>query len=516
MPEADLLLKNAHVITMNPSRPIADFVAIKANRILEAGSNTDIESFIGPSTRIKDCHGKTVVPGFIDAHCHIFSFLRKLISVDLSPEAVKNIDDIKLAIKKRVEATPVGEWINATGYSDFYLTEKRHPTRQDIDEVAPDHPVVLCHKSLHACVLNSRALDLAGITRESEEPPGGTIERNLETGEPNGILLDMLGYIREEVMPGMTEAENERGIRLVNDHFLKLGITSVQDATVVNDLKRWNKFRWFKENNLLKSRVYYMAGYENLPQFIEAGMRFLYGDEHLRLGGVKITPSENDESAIFPPQPELNQMVLDIHQKGFQAAIHGVLCETVEAATTAIEFALREQPTANRRHRIEHCSECPDHLLKRMKAAGIHIASQPPFVYYNGERYLATVKKERQAWLYRFRSMMNAGLTVAGSADSPIVNDDPLMGIHCAVNRLAETGQELSPEERVSPLEALAMYTTNAARVAFEEDSKGSIESGKLADLVVLSDDPLTVPHERLREIKVEMTALDGQIVRDE
>ncbi|HEY96426.1 MAG TPA: amidohydrolase [Dehalococcoidia bacterium] len=511
--KVDLVLKNGNIITFDPYNPQADIIGIKDDRILFTGKNEDLDSITGSDIKIIDCEGKTVVPGFNDAHCHIFSFLRKLISVDLSERSVRSIDDIKATIKRKAIQTPAGEWISGTDYNDFYLAEKRHPNRRELDEVAPNHPVVLSHRSLHACVLNSKALSLAGITRETEEPPGGHIDRELDTGEPSGLLIDMLGFIREEVMPSISETELEKGIKLTSEHYLSNGITSLQDATVVNDYTRWQRFCRFKEKQLLKSRLYYMPGVEYFEEFVDAGVSFCSGDTHLKIGHVKITPSETREKRIHPSQPELNKMVLDIHQAGYRAAIHATRYETVESAVNAIENALVQLPQPEHRHRIEHCSECPPHLLDRIRKLGIMVVTQPPFLYYSGERYMATVPSDRQPWLYRIKSMIEAGIPVAGSSDSPIVDDNPLVGIYAAVNRLAASGQEVLTEERISVKQALEIYTRNAAYASFEEKEKGTINEGKFADLVLLSDDPTTVPSEQLKDIKVEMTIVGGKVV---
>ncbi len=512
MPRADLILKNAKVITMNPRQPAAELMAVKDDRIRLVGGCESLESAKGAGTRVIDCQGKTVVPGFNDAHCHIFSFLRKLLSIDLSPPAVNSINDIKAVIARKAQNTPSGQWITGTDYNDFYLAEKRHPTRRDIDEVAPDHPVLLSHRSLHACVLNSRALYLAGITRGTPEPPGAHIERDLNTGEPSGLLLEMLGYVREKVMPSISEAGLIKGITLANREYLSHGLTSVQDATVVNDFHRWQTLRRFIDAGRLKSRVYLMAGIETLSRFREAGMAFGSGDNQLRLGGVKIVPNEAT-GQIYPPQPEFNQQVLDVHRAGFQLAIHAVLQNTVEAAITALEYAQGQLPQSGRRHRIEHCAECPPHLLERLKKLQAVVVTQPPFIYYSGERYLALVPPERQPWLYRIGSLLHGGLIVAASSDSPIVSNNPLVGIYAAVARQAESGQPLLPEEGISASEALAMYTTNAAYASFEEEIKGSITPGKLADMVLLSDDPTRVPTEQIKDIRVEMTIIGGKVV---
>ena len=509
MPVADLILKNASVRTMDARQPSAELVAVKNGQILLVAGNKELESVKGAETKVINCQGKTVVPGFNDAHCHVISFIRKLLSLDLSPSSVSSIADIKSTIHNRARNIPPGEWLTGTDYNDFYLAEKRHPTRWDIDEVAPHHPVVLAHRSLHACVLNSRALSLAGITRETPDPPGGLIDRDHSTGEPSGLLFNMLSYIRKSVLPPLSEEELTRGMTLVNQHYLSYGITSLQEATASNNLERWQIYQRFKDK--LKSRLYMMFGFEALNQFQEAGLAFSSGDDQLRLGGVKLMLDETT-GQLYPPPPELNQQVFTAHQAGFQLAIHAIEESTVEAAITALEYAHSQLPQANRRHRVEHCAECPPRLLKRLSKLQAVIVTQPPFLYYSGERYLAEVPASQLPWLYRIKSPLDSGLVVAGSSDSPVVFDNPLVGIYAAVTRKAESGQQLSPQECVSARKALAMYTINAAYASFEEDIKGSITQGKLADMVVLSGDPVTSPPEQIKDIRVEMTIIGGKL----
>ena len=507
---ADLILKNASVITLDPGQPTAELVAIKGDKIWLVAGNEELESARGAKTKIIDCQGKTVVPGFNDAHCHIFSFIRMLLSLDLSPSSVGSIADIKAAIHHRAQNTPSGRWLIGTGYNEFYLAEKRHPNRWDIDEVAPQYPVVLAHRSLHACVLNSLALSLAGITRETPDPVGGLIDRDLDTGEPTGLLFEMLGYIREKVLPPLAEEELAKGIALANQHYLSYGITSLQEATVSNSLSQWQTFHRFKDK--LKSRVSMMFGIDALSQFQEAGLTAGSGDSQLRLGGVKIILNETT-GQLQPPQPELNQQALGAHRAGFQLAIHAVEPSTVEAAIAALEYAHSHLPQAGRRHRIEHCSVCPPQLLKRLSKLQAIIVTQPSFIYYSGERYLAEVPASQLPWLYRIKSFFNSGLIVAGSSDSPVVPDNPLVGIYAAVTRQAESGQQLLPRECISAEQALAMYTTNAACASFEEGIKGSIAQGKLADIVVLRNDPTQTPPEQIKDIQVEMTIIGGKVV---
>jgi len=512
MPVADLILKNAKVVTMDARQPAAEMVAITSNKIRLVASNEELESVAGAKTRIIDCQGKTVVPGFNDAHCHIISFIRKLFSLDLSPSSVNSIADIKTAIRRRAQNTPPGKWLFGTDYNEFYLAEKRGPTRWDIDEVAPHHPVVLSHHSLHVCVLNSSALSLAGITRETPDPAGGRIDRDPDSREPNGILFEMLGYIREKVIPPLSEEELIEGIALASKHYLSYGITSLQEATASNDYNRWQTFQRFKETGKLQGRVYMMLGAEAQSQFQQMGLTTGAGNSQLRLGGVKIMLGEVT-GQLQPPQPELNQQALNGHRADFQLAFHASEQSTVAAAITALEYVHSHLPPAGRRHRIEHCSECPPHLLERLSKLQTIIVTQPPFLYYSGERYLATVPADQLLWLYRIKSFINGGLIVAGSSDSPVVPDNPLVGIYAAVTRQAESGQQLLPQECISASQAITMYTINAAYASCEEGIKGSITQGKLADIVVLSNDPTRSPPEQIKDIKVEMTIIGGKVV---
>jgi len=255
-----------------------------------------------------------------------------------------------------------------------------------------------------------------------------------------------------------------------------------------------------------------MPGIEALSQFQEAGLTFGSGDNQLRLGGVKIVLNEAT-GELYPPQPELNQRVFDASRDGFQIAIHAVRQSSVEATIVALENAQRQLPQSGRRHRIEHCSECPPHLLKRLKKLQAVVVTQPPFLYYSGARYLSLMPADQLQWLYRFKALLESGIIVAGSSDSPVVPDNPLVGIYAAVTRRAESGQQLLPHECISASQALAMYTINAACASFEEGIKGSITPGKLADIVVLSNDPIKSPPEQIKDIKVEMTIIGGKLV---
>ncbi|MBA7588591.1 hypothetical protein ES708_30654 [subsurface metagenome] len=287
---------------------------------------------------------------------------------------------------------------------------------------------------------------MAGITREAPAPPGAVIDRELDSGEPSGLLFEMVSYIQGQVLPPLSDDELAAGIALANRRYLSMGITSLQEASAGNDYARWQTLKRFKRNGELASRVSMMFGFDALPRFQERGLAFGSGDEQLRLGGVKILVNETTGD-LQPPQKELNRQALDSHRAGFQLAIHCIEPGTVAAAIAALEYVDSQLSIVGRRHRLEHCSECPPELLERLSKLKAMVVTQPPFIYYSGERYLATVPPERRRWLYRIKSFLDSGLVVAGSSDAPVVPDNPLLGIYAAVTRRAESGQELLPEE---------------------------------------------------------------------
>ena len=322
----------------------------------------------------------------------------------------------------------------------------------------------------------------------------------------------MNSYINEQVIPPLSEKELGQGVKLANLSFLSSGITSVQDATVRNGFDQWQTFRCLKERGELAPRVSMMLGLHALADLTERGLYYGYGDSWLSLGAVKFTLDETS-GRLNPSQGELNEGVLQAHQAGFQVAIHAVEEGTVEAAAIALEHCLRLNPRADHRHRLEHCSVCPPPLLRRFKAIKAVVVTQPAFIYYSGERYLSDVLGTQLPWLYRTRSFLKSGLKPAASSDCPVAPCNPLVGVYAAVTRRAESGQALSPKEAISPEEALRMYTLAGAYASFEEQLKGSIEVGKLADMVVLSADPTKISPEELKEICVEKAIIGGEVV---
>jgi predicted amidohydrolase YtcJ len=496
---------------MDPRQPRAQAVAVQGERILAVGSDGEIRCQArGPRAEVIDCRGQAVLPGFIDAHCHVLAYAASLLAVDCSPDAVTSIGDIQTAVRRKAEVTPAGHWIRAVGYSEVDLAEGRHPTRWDLDLAAPDHPVRLIHRSGHACVLNSLALRLCGIDIETEEPAGGYMERDATSGEPNGLLLEMNELV-DQAVPPLSWEEIVEGMHLANERFLAAGITSVVDASHTNGPSEWELLRRLREEGHLLPRLTAMVGFEHR----EAAARWKEsegGGACLDLGAVKIGIKELGEE-IYPEEDALAEMVFQAHAQGWQVSIHAVEERAVAAAAGALSRALAQLPGQNHRHRIEHCGICPPALVERIGKAGVMVVTQPSFLYYNGDRYLRQVPLQRQAHLYPLRSLLGAGVRLAAGSDCPVVGPEVVAGLYGAVARRSKGGQEVGGKESISIEEALGLYTTGAACASFAEKERGSIAPARLADLVVLSGDPMACPPGELAALRPQMTIVGGRVV---
>jgi predicted amidohydrolase YtcJ len=510
----DLILLNANVITVDPFCHRAEAVAIYRSRILGVGTNAEARNLAGVRTRVIDCSGKTIVPGFIDSHLHLSAFAESLVTVNLEPRnSVRSIKDIQTKIRRFSKNLPPGTWIRCGGYNEFHLTEKRHPTRPDLDLASSTHPIKLTHRSGHAHVLNSLALKLTHITKETPDPDGGIIDRDFKSGEPTGLLYGM-GDSLAALIPPLDAQQLNQAIEKASDELLSIGITSIHDASSRNDNERWNRFKHWKAQGLLKQRVSVILGVKGFKEYLK-GIFSDEGEESLlRLGGVKILLDETT-GRLNPSQDELDELVLAIHRSGLQTVIHAIEKNPIEAACTAVEHALRQSSRLDHRHRIEHCSVCPSSLARRIASLGISIVTQPSFIYYSGDRYLNTVPNLQLKHLYPIKTLVENGVHVAAGSDCPVAPADPLIGIYSAITRMSETGETLGAKEGISPTEALRLYTAYGVRTSFEETAKGAITPGKVADLAVLSDDPTAVSPEEVKNITVEATILDGKVVWD-
>ena len=514
-PSPDAILYNARVLTGNEQQPTAELVAIQGERIAWVGSNKDLPGLTSRNTSLIDCQGQCLVPGFIDAHCHVLAYAASLLDVDCGPSASSSIADIQVALRDRALNTPPGDWVRGVGYDEFALAEMHHPTRWDLDDAAPSHPVTLKHRSGHASVLNTMALALVGISVDTPDPPRGFIERDTDRGAPNGLLIEMDDYLDQQI-PTRSGDELRRGVELVSRRLASLGITSVQDATHSNSPSRWDAFRRTKADGALSPRVTMMISSAYLDKFLERELHFGSGDHNLSLGAVKIMLSRIS-GTLQPGPDELRSIARQAQDAGFQVAIHAVEVEEVEAAADALVAIQDGEQTAttdySTRHRVEHCSECPPATLRKLERAGVTVVTQPGFLYYSGRRYLSEVGETMQPWLYRTNSFLKTGLNVGAGSDAPVIDPNPMIGIYAAVNRRALTGETVVDSERVSAREALRMYTLGGAYAAFQEAHRGAIEAGKLADLVLLDRDPTQVEADQVRYIKPTMTLIGGQVV---
>lgn len=516
---ADVVLIHGNIVTMNPSQPLAQAVAIRSGVVAEVGTNIQVERWIGRDTKVVDLSGKTVVPGLIDTHVHMAGFGRSLTWISLG--AVKSIKEMQRQLHERVQETPEGNWILGRGWDQDRFKERRYPTRWDLDMVSPLNPVVFNRVCGHISVANSKALEFANITKETLPPPSGQIDRDPETGEPTGILREAAKDIVWNILPEPSEEELTKACALACEKAVEAGLTSVHwlvyKPIEIRVLQR------LREQGKLPLRAYIIIPMEFLSCLSDAGLSTGFGDHTLRLGGVKILADGslgartaalnepyNDEPStkgiLCCSQEELYEMIVEAQKAGFQVCVHAIGDGAVSTVLNAFEKALKDFHKKMHRHRMEHASVLNKQLVERLRKLGLIVCVQPHFVisdFWVGARLGAG----RARWTYPFKTLIKDGVLLAGGSDCPVEPISPLFGIYALVAR------ESFPQERVTVEEALRVYTVNAAYASFEEDVKGSIETGKLADFTVLSQNPLAIKPERIKDIKVEMTMVGGKIV---
>ena len=511
MDSPTLLLRHARIHTLDPSRPSAQSVAIAGDRILAAGDDDAIAALASPATQQIDCQGQTLVPGLHDAHIHLLAYARSLSAVDCSSAAVDSIAKLRATLRQAAVRLPPGAWLRAAGYDETALAERRHPTRWDLDAALPDRPVRLYHRSYHACVVNSAALRLAGITSATEAPPGGLIERDLATGEPNGLLYETAQHLVRRVMPGPSAGELAGEVAAASRQLLKWGVTALQDATATNTPEDWSLFEGLQRDGALGQRVTLMLGVDGQRSAIQRGWHPHRETGMLRLGPVKLVLDESG-GRLHPPQGELDRVVTEVHRSGFQLALHVVTAGALEAAIASLDAAQAEFPRNDARHRIEHCSVCTPDQAVRLARLGVHVCSQPGFVYESGDRYLAEVLADQLPWLYPLATLRGASLPLSAGSDAPVASPNPFHGLYGAMTRRSARRRVLDADQRLSPMEALSLYTTGAATACFQEDLQGRIAPGFLADLALLSIDPLEAEPARLFEAESQLTVVGGAI----
>jgi predicted amidohydrolase YtcJ len=523
---ADLAIVNGNVITCVDTRPRVEALAVRDGKFVAAGATTQIKELVGRDTSVMDLKGRTVTPGFIDAHCHPSIVAKNQLQVDCTPGQVATIDDMVDVLANRAKATPKGKWIRGYGYDDTKLREQRHPTLRELDRASREHPIFVEHVSVHAGVANSRALEAAGVSRESPDPASGSFERDAN-GELTGVCRESAYFMFWDVIPYPNREELREPIRLMCRKYHSTGITSVGDAWV--DAAELKLYQDALEDGLLSLRVYMMMlSDRNLASLKALKLRTGFGDRRLRLGPVKMfvdgsisartaymyepyVGRPDDYGMVTLTQEELDRKVLEAHEAGFQIAVHANGDRAIDMLLDAYEKALNRLPRENHRHRIEHCTVVNPRILKRIKELGLVVFPFATYVYEHGEKmknYGARI-----SMMFAYRSFLDYGIAVAGSTDNPCGPVDPLIAFQSMATRTSKDGEVLGPEQKISVEEAIRIYTLGSAYASFEEDVKGSIEAGKLADFVVLSDDPTGVSPDRIKDIKVEKTFVGGEVV---
>ncbi len=505
---ADLLLYGGRVLTCGPNRPETQAVAIAAGKILATGTEQELHPLVSPRTLTLPCTGKTVLPGFIDPHLHLFAWASRYCGADLS--TARSTAEIQSQLRARLETLGSHDWLRGYGYDEFFLREKRHPNRHDLDAISTDQPVILRHRTGHAAVLSSEALRQTGIHAQFIAPSGGTVERDA-TGEPTGVVYELESFLRT-VIPPLPSPEFRAGLQQVNRKLLKHGVCSFHDASAGNRLEALGRFAALRADGIIRPHATVMVGVEALSQVREAGLTAFDRSGQVRLGSIKVMLHESG-GELYPAPDDLAEMVWQVHRHGFQVAIHAVEEAPVCAALEAIQQAQERRPRHAPRHRIEHCTLCPPPLLDTLAETGCAVVVQPGFLHFYGDKYAAEVRADVQDWLYRARSFLNHNIPVAGSSDCPIAPQAPLVAMQAALTRRSRTGIPLNPAERLTLPEALSLFTQAAAWVGFEENQTGSIRPGMRADVVILDSDLTRLPAEALSRVNVQTTIIDGQIV---
>ena len=527
---ADYVFINGSVVTVDADDRICQAAAICGNRIAHVGRNADMKLFTGPRTEVIDLAGRTLMPGFNDAHCHTdnYGYYKQLI--ECRPSKVSSIEDIEAKVAEAAKTTPKGEWILGWGYDQTELAEKRHPTRHDLDAAAPDHNVTLTRTCGHVLAVNSRVLKLAGYKKGVRDPEGGHIEID-SNGEPTGLLFETA---RDPLLKytAISEEKLIKGLELFNQDYLAYGITSAQDATGRNitTIKVWQDA---VDDGRLKIRTYFMPRLSGGAQvgrtYLETGMRTGFGNDMLKLGSLKlmidgsIGGSSAAVSEAYPANPEnygisymsqeeLDEQVLAGHLAGWQVATHAIGDRGIGMVLAAYEKALKAYPKVNHRHRIEHFSLPTMAMVEKAKELGIVTVMGVPFLYPQGNSYLEILGEERTKGMLPLRTLAELNVVAPLSSDGPIIDPNPINNLYAAVTRKTYTGKQVAPEEAVDMKTAIRAHTLWGAYASFEEGIKGSIETGKLADLAVLSGDILKAEEEAILELKADLTMVGGQI----
>ena len=534
--EADLILHNGR-IWCGREEGISEALAVWQGKVLATGSNAGILDLKGPSTEVIDLEGRFASPGLIDNHLHLIATGIAMGFVDATPAAAPTLASLLERISERAATTPKGTWVRSRGYDQVKLDTGRHPTREDLDRAAPDHPVLLTRACGHVSIANSRALELAGITEATPVPDGGVI--GVTDGRLNGLLAENAQNLVKSAMPEATTEELIDGIERGGKHLLAFGITSCMDAAVghVAGFAEIQAYEMAKLAGRLPVRVWLTLlgdpGVSIVEDSWRAGLLSGSGDDMLRVGGVKVfldgsaggrtawmtKPYEGEPDNIgvqMLPDDLVYAAVKDYHDRGYQMVCHAIGDGAIEQLITAYEKALADNPDPDRRHRIEHCGFSTPQQHARMKAAGILPAPQMAFIHDFGDSYIAVLGEERGRPSYPIGTWMRLGLKPSTGSDSPVCSPDPFPNLHAMITRQTGKGTVMEASEKLGREEALQAFTEYGAYSQKAEAVKGRLVPGQWADIAVFDNDLLEAPTDTiLSGTRCLLTLLAGRVVHD-
>lgn len=523
-------LLTSTIYTMDENQPVAQAMVWRDERILAVGAEEDLSARY-PTARRIDGRGLYVVPGFNDCHCHILAYGLDLSAANLSPEHAPNVPTLVEQLRRWAGEHPESAWIVGSFYDQNRMAERRHPNRYDLDRVSPEKPVFIEHVSKHGGVANSTALRLAGITRETSDPPGGTIVRD-ERGEPTGVLLESAVDLVTKHQPPLTHAQRVKAIHLAAQAMAEKGITAAADAStgwgdlqgeVAAYAQAVNEGAPLRITLMILVGTLYRDGQWLGPQDVRTGsdrvrvgIAKLFADGALTTRTAALKEPFIDTGAtgmLMHSEEELEEYIVGAHRAGWQIATHAIGDRAIEAVLRLYRKAMGTQPRADARHRIEHCMLLDEGLIAQLRAQGAVAVLQPEFIARLGDAYRYGLGEERAGRLNRVGSLLGAGVPVAFSSDCPVVPGAPLDGIRSAMERRTPLGIVLGESERVRAMTAIRLYTMGSAYAVRDEVNTGSLSPGKLVDFVVLSRDPASTPVEEWEDIRVTATVFSGRVV---
>jgi len=535
---AELVLRDGHIVTMESANPAAQAIAVKAGRIIAVGTNEEIQKRVDAGTQIIELGGKTVVPGMIDAHTHFLGIGSRTMRIDASGASKEEI--IKRVAARAAQAKP-GEWIQGRGWDQNNWPVKVFPGKAELDAVARQNPVYLSRVDGHAAWVNSRALEMAGIRKGTPDPPGGQIIRD-RNGEPTGTLVDNAFRLVSTHIPPMSREQKKEAARLSIRECLASGLTGVHEAGGSRqDIELYEEMMKAGEFDLrIYEFVRWPANEQNLPHTYEAldyylaqGPQIGLHDNHLTIRGIKMSldgalgsrgaaflePYQDDPAnrgVLRLSEDEIYRTILRGLKAGFQTAVHAIGDRANRTVLDAMERALKEANVADARLRVEHAQVLDPAELPRFARLGVIPSMQPVHCTTDMHWIAQRIGEPRTRYAYAWRTLLDTGVRIPGGSDAPVESVAPLAGIYAAVTRQDRQGWPEGgwhPEQVVSREQALRMFTIDAAYAAFEENIKGSLAPGKLADMAVLSKDILTIPAREILQTQVEMTILGGRVV---